>query len=78
MVPWDLLTCFSRKIDNNKYITNEYFYNNFYNNFKMSSKRTHNHNATAEVDCLENKTNNETDKPCFNAYLLDFFRFSSS
>ena len=41
----------------------------------MSSKRKHNHNATAEVDCLENKTNNGTDKPCFNAYLLDFFRF---
>ena len=44
----------------------------------MSSKRKHNHNATAEVDYLENKTNNETDKSCFNAYLLDFFRFSSS
>ena len=40
----------------------------------MPSKRKHNHNATAEVECLENKTNNETDKQC----LLNFFLFSSS
>ena len=44
----------------------------------MSSKRKDNHNATAEVECLENKTNNETDKKCFSAYLLNFFLFSSS
>ena len=44
----------------------------------MSSKRKHNQNATAEVECLENKTNNETDKHCFSAYLLNFFLFSSS
>ena len=43
----------------------------------MSSKRKHNHNATAEVECLEIKTNNETDKQCFSAYLLNFFLFSS-
>ena len=43
----------------------------------MSSKRKH-HNATAEVECLKNKTNNETDKRCFSAYVLNFFLFSSS
>ena len=26
----------------------------------MSFKRKHNHNATAEVECLENKTNNDS------------------
>ena len=40
----------------------------------MPSKREHNRNATAE----ENKTNNETDKQCFSAYLLNFFFFFSS
>ena len=44
----------------------------------MSSKRKRNHNATAEVECLENKTNNETDKQCFSAYLLNLFLFNSS
>ena len=44
----------------------------------MSFKRKQNHNATAEVECLENKTNNETEKQCFSAYLLNFFIFSSS
>ena len=34
----------------------------------MSSKRKHSNNATAEIECLENKTNNETDKQCFSAY----------
>ena len=44
----------------------------------MSSKKKHNHYGNAEVECLENKTNNETDKQCFSAYLLNFFLFSSS
>ena len=44
----------------------------------MSSKRKHNHNTTAEVECLENKTNNETEKQCFSACLLNFFLFNSS
>ena len=44
----------------------------------MLSKRKYNHNATAEAECLENKTNNETDKQYFNSYLLNFFLFSSS
>ena len=44
----------------------------------MSSKRKHNHNATTEIECLVNQTNNETDKQCFTAYLLSFFLFSSS
>ena len=79
MVLWGLLTCFSRKfiknINNKKYITNKYFTVIY---FKTSSKRKHNHNATAEVEYLENKTNNETDKQSFSAYLLNFFLFSSS
>ena len=41
----------------------------------MSSKRKHSHNATAEVECFQNKTNNETDKHCFSTYLLNFFLF---
>ena len=79
MVLWGLLTCFSRKfiknINNKKCITNKYFTVIY---FKTSSKRKHNHNATAEVEYLENKTNNETDKQSFSAYLLNFFLFSSS
>ena len=46
--------------------------------FKMSSKKKHNHNATAKIECHKNKTNNETEKQCFSAYLLNFFLFSSS
>ena len=44
----------------------------------MSSKRKHYRNTTAEVECLENKTNNETQKQCFSVYLLNFFLLSSS
>ena len=40
----------------------------------MSSKRKH-HNATAEVECLKNKTNNET---VFQRLFTQFFLFSSS
>ena len=44
----------------------------------MSSKKKHNHNATAKIERHKNKTNNETEKQCFSAYLLNFFLFSSS
>ena len=41
----------------------------------MSSKRKHSYNATAEVECVENKTNDETDKQCFTVYLQQFLSF---
>ena len=39
----------------------------------MSSKRKHNRNATAEVECLYNKTNNETDSVSVLIYSISFF-----
>ena len=74
MVLWGLLTCFSRKfiknINNKKCITNKYFTVIY---FKTSSKRKHNHNATAEVEYLESKTNNETDSFSAPIYSISFF-----
>ena len=53
--------------NNNKYINT---FTIIY--FKVSSKRQHNHNATAEVEYLKNKTNNET---VFQRLLTQFFLF---
>ena len=46
----------------------------------MSSKRKHNHNATAEIECLKNKTNSFTDKvfQCLFTQFLSFFFYLSS
>ena len=78
MIFWRLLTYFSRNFIKNIMINSKQINTFTIIYFKMSSKKKHNHNATAKIECHKNKTNNETEKQCFSAYLLNFFLFSSS